>query len=132
MAGGHLDAGRVSQIFGLQGSQWAHDQTWGHRWWSYAVWIWPLVTALWAVWEVARALRMVDANRAWAAALGGLVAMLVLGSIVIAGTPGVLSATMGQGQSRVLFSVVFVIPIPALLAGAAATAPRAEQTSVTR
>jgi hypothetical protein len=119
IGGGHLDSGRLSQMFGLQGSQWARHQTWGHRWWSYVVWIWPLVTALGTVRVMSTALRPEESSRARGAAVAGFVSMLVLGFIVIAGTPGLLSATEAQTQSRLLFCGVFVLPIPVLLAGAA-------------
>ena len=120
LVGNHLDGGRLSQVFGLQGTVAARHQAWGERWWSYAVWVGPLGTAIAARVAMSSALRRDDPGVLWASALVGLVVLFVVGFVVIAGTPGLLSATSSTGRSRLLFTVVFVLPVPVLLAGAAA------------
>jgi hypothetical protein len=120
LVGNHLDGGRLSQAFGLQGTTWAHDQAWGERWWSYAVWVAPLLTAGAARGAMSAALRRDEPGALWAGALTGLVALLVVGFVVFAGTPGLLSATSSVGRSRLLFALVFTLPVPVLLAAAAA------------
>ena len=120
LAGDHLDGGRLSQIFGLQGTAWARHQRWGERWWSYAVWVGPLVAAALAGPAMASALRRNESGELWANALGALVGMVILGIAVLAGTPGLLSVTNSSTHSRVLFVLVFVLPVPAALSAAAA------------
>jgi hypothetical protein len=130
LAGGHLDDGRLSQAFGLQGTAWARHQAWGERWWSYAVWAGPLLAAGVGRATMASARRDDDANGVWAGALGALAGMLLLGFVVVAGTPGLLSTTAAQAHSRLLFVVGFVLPVPVLLAAAAllaAPATRADR-----
>ena len=132
VAGRHLDAGGLSQVAGLQGTWWARRLGWGERWWAYAVWLWPLVTALWARLAVARSLRTGDRETAWATALGAAMSLFALGFIVMAGTPGLLSATMGEERSRLLFVGTLLVPIPVLLVVAAATMHPGQRAGVER
>jgi hypothetical protein len=119
LAGGHLDDGRLSQGFGLQGTAWAHDQGWGERWWSYTVWIGPLVAAVLGRLAISAGRRAGDGNGVWAGALGAMTGMLLLGFVVVAGTPGLLSTTDSLARSRLLLVLCFVLPVPVLLVLAA-------------
>jgi hypothetical protein len=120
LAGDHLDGGRLSQIFGLQGTSWARHQRWGERWWSYAVWVGPLAAAALAGPGMVAAVRRGEQGAMWANALGALVGMVILGIAVLAGTPGLLSVTNSPTHSRVLFVLLFLLPVPVALSAAAA------------
>ena len=120
LAGDHLAGGRLSQIFGLQGTAWARHQRWGERWWSYAVWVGPLAAAALAIPGMVSAMRRGEQGESWANALGALVGMVILGIAVLAGTPGLLSVTNSSTHSGVLFVLLFVLPVPVVLSVVAA------------
>ena len=84
------------------------------------MWVGPLAAAALAGPGMVSAMRRSQQGELWANALGALVGMTILGIAVLAGTPGLLSVTNSATHSRVLFVLLFLLPVPVALSAAAA------------